>query len=123
MIIHESRFTFQQAGFEAVVDLGAWWEEQTGLPIPLGCIAAHQRVPLDVGAQFEALIRRSIALAREKPERALPYIRSHSQELTEEVLRAHIDMFVNDFTIDLGEAGRRMVQVLQNKAQQAGILP
>ncbi len=122
VIIHESRFTFEQAGFSCVVDLGAWWEEQTGLPIPLGCIAAHERMPVPVADQFEDLVRQSILLARKDPPAALPYIRSFAQEMTAEVLYAHIDTFVNDFSLDLGTAGRQAIYTLEKKAKQAGIL-
>ncbi|MBR9981440.1 MAG: 1,4-dihydroxy-6-naphthoate synthase [Desulfatitalea sp.] len=123
VIIHESRFTYAAAGFHAVVDLGAWWEERTGLPIPLGGIAAHQRVPETVVAQLEAAIRRSIATARANPDGAMPYIRTHAQEMTADVLRAHIDTFVNDFSLDSGPTGRQAVRRLAEEARLAGILP
>ncbi len=122
VIIHESRFTFQAAGFQAVVDLGAWWEAETGLPIPLGCIAAHRRVPKDLLPQLEEKIRNSIEAARQDPQSALPYIRAHAQEMTIEVLRAHIDTFVNDFSRDLGTTGRKAIETLAARAQQAGLL-
>lgn len=123
VIIHESRFTFKDHGFEQVVDLGAWWEEQSGLPIPLGCIAASNRLPVFVVDQVERLIQQSIQLAREHPDDALPYIRQHAQEMTAEVLRAHIDMFVNEFSLNMGAKGRQAVSALAQRAQQAGILP
>jgi 5,8-dihydroxy-2-naphthoate synthase len=123
VIIHESRFTFQRMGFTAVADLGAWWEEQTGLPIPLGCIAAHKRLGRPGAAAIEEAIRRSIALARQDPEAALPYIRSHAQEMTAEVLEAHIHTFVNAFSDDLGSTGRKAVAVLEEKARQTGVIP
>ena len=122
VIIHESRFTYENAGFKAVVDLGAWWEELTGLPIPLGCIAVHRRLTDGLAGQLEEAIRQSIALARRNPSSALPYIRAHAQEMTEAVLHAHIDTFVNDFSLDLGETGRRAVKALEQQALQAGIL-
>jgi len=123
VIIHESRFTFQDAGFQAVVDLGAWWEAETGLPIPLGCIAAHRRLPEALMGQLETKIRDSIEAARRDPEGALPYIRSHAQEMTAEVLRAHIDTFVNPFSLDLGATGRKAIDTLAARARQAGLLP
>lgn len=123
VIIHESRFTFKESGFQQVVDLGAWWEEQTGLPIPLGCIAASNRLPVIVVDQVERLIQQSIQLARENPDDTLPYIRQHAQEMTADVLRAHIDMFVNEFSLNMGGKGRQAVAVLAERAQQAGILP
>lgn len=123
VIIHESRFTFESAGFQAVVDLGAWWEEQTGLPIPLGCIAAHKRLPIQIVDQLEGLIRQSIVLADENPDQALPYIRTYAQEMTSQVLRAHIDTFVNEFSLDLGAKGQQAIAALADRAQKAGILP
>jgi len=122
VIIHESRFTYESAGFQAVVDLGAWWESLTGLPIPLGCIAAHRRVPDTLTDQLERAIRLSISEARRNPASALPYIREHAQEMTGAVLSAHIDTFVNDFSLDLGETGRRAVQELERRAEAAGLL-
>ncbi len=122
VIIHESRFTYERLGFKAVVDLGAWWETLTGLPIPLGCIAAHRRLPEQTIGQLEAAIRQSIVLARREPVSALPYIRTHAQEMSEAVLEAHIDMFVNDFSLDMGEMGRRAIDTLSQRAVEAGIL-
>ena len=122
VIIHESRFTFEQAGFYAVQDLGGWWETQTGLPIPLGCIAVHARVGAQGADLLDRLIRQSIALARQNPQAAMPYIRRHAQEMTGEVLQAHIQAFVNEFSSDLGLSGREAVRVLEAKARQAGII-
>lgn len=123
VIIHESRFTFEQSGFQAIVDLGAWWEEQTALPIPLGCIAAHKRLPGDLVENLETQIRQSIAAARTDPEPALPYIRTHAQEMTLAVLQAHIDTYVNDFSLDLGPRGRAAVAELEKRARSAGLIP
>jgi 1,4-dihydroxy-6-naphthoate synthase len=122
VIIHESRFTFEQAGFKAVVDLGAWWEEQTGLPIPLGCIAVHKRLPEILHDRLEKLIRQSIRQARENPEPALPYIHRHAQELTADILQKHIDTFVNEFSLDLGATGRQAINELADRAKGAGLL-
>jgi 1,4-dihydroxy-6-naphthoate synthase len=122
VIIHESRFTFQKKGFVAVADLGAWWEEQTGLPIPLGCIAAHKRVGGDSALALEDAIRKSITLARQDPAATLPYIRAHAQEMTAEVLEAHIHTFVNEFSVDLGPMGRKAVAALADKARQTGVI-
>ena len=123
VIIHEGRFTYQQKGFVAVADLGAWWEEKTGLPIPLGCIAAHKRLGGDTALAVEDAIRRSIALARQDPAAALPYIRAHAQEMTAEVLDAHIHTFVNEFSVDLGAKGRNAVAALADIARKTGVIP
>jgi 1,4-dihydroxy-6-naphthoate synthase len=123
VIIHESRFTYAQAGCVRLLDLGAWWEEQTGLPIPLGCIGAHRRLGEQTALAAQEAIRRSIAAARQEPAASLPYIRCHAQEMTTEVLEAHIDTFVNEFSMDLGDTGRRAVAVLEEKAREKGIIP
>ena len=123
VIIHESRFTYQQKGFVAIADLGAWWEEQTGLPIPLGCIAVHKRIGKELALSVEDAVRNSIAFARQDPGRALPYIRSHAQEMSAEVLQAHIHTFVNEFSIDLGSMGREAVAALAERARRTGVVP
>ena len=123
VIIHESRFTFQEAGFHQVADLGAWWEEQTGLPIPLGCMAMHRRHPEALARQVAASIRQSIQLAQQEPALTLPYIRTYAQEMTDQVLDAHIHTFVNDFSLDLGDSGRAAVTALEAKACELGLIP
>ncbi len=123
VIIHESRFTFQQMGFSAVADLGAWWEQKTGLPIPLGCIAAHKRLGKETATAMESAIRESISLARKDPAATLPYIRTHAQEMTVEVLEAHIQTFVNEFSFDLGATGRKAVAALAEQAHRTGVIP
>lgn len=122
VIIHESRFTFEQAGFTAVQDLGAWWEDETGLPIPLGCIAVRRSLPQDVKARLAALVRSSIETARKDPEPAMPYIHEHAREMDPDVLREHIRTFVNDFSLDMGEKGRAAVAELEKRAMEAGLL-
>jgi 1,4-dihydroxy-6-naphthoate synthase len=123
VIIHESRFTFQDEGFRRVVDLGAWWESRTGLPIPLGCIAVHRRHPDHLDGVMDGAIRQSISLARKNPSTALPYIKAHAQEMTSRVLNAHIETFVNAFSLDLGATGRRAVSALQKEAARIGVIP
>ena len=122
VLIHESRFTFAQQGFNRVVDLGAWWEETSGGPIPLGCIAAHKRIGTDLAGQMDSAIQKSIQSAQAQPLTALPYIRTHAQEMTAEVLDAHIQTFVNEFSLDLGDTGRSAVEALEAAARKTGIL-
>jgi 1,4-dihydroxy-6-naphthoate synthase len=122
LIIHESRFTYQAAGLKTVVDLGAWWEEVTGLPIPLGGILARRSLGRDLIARVDSLLRKSIEYAfsnRSEPE---AYIRKHAQELDVTVMRQHIDLYVNDFSLDLGEEGERAIAELFRRAGQRGIL-
>jgi 1,4-dihydroxy-6-naphthoate synthase len=122
VIIHENRFTYSQAGFLSVIDLGARWEKQTGLPIPLGCIAAKEELGDDLISRAEDMIRRSIRRSQNDPSAALPYIHQHAQELSEEVTRQHIHTFVNPFSIELGETGRAAVDMLTLRAKEAGII-
>ena len=116
VIIHESRFTYHEHGLACVMDLGAWWEEETGLPIPLGCVAAHHRLPERVAAEFEGLLADSIRIAQADPQAAAPYMKQHAQELDEAVLVSHVDMFVNEFSLDLGEQGMAAVEALERIA-------
>lgn len=123
VIIHESRFTYEQHGFVKVIDLGAWWEAFSGGPIPLGCIAAHKRIGTATAEQIDGAIQQSIQSAQADPQAALPYIKTHSQEMTAQVLDAHISTFVNAFSVDLGETGHAAVLALEEAARKTGILP
>ncbi|MCR9144653.1 MAG: 1,4-dihydroxy-6-naphthoate synthase [bacterium] len=123
VIIHEERFTYERAGLLPVRDLGAWWEESTGLPIPLGCIAVRKDL-ITAGLKkesIEAAIRASIAHAYEHPGDSKAFIKEHSQALEDPVIAAHIDLYVNDFSRDLGAEGQRAAQELFRRAADAGI--
>jgi len=109
LVIHESRFTYASYGLRAVADLGDWWEGETGLPIPLGAIVA--RDTLDP-APIEAAIRASVEYAWAHPQASRDYVLAHSQELAPDVVDAHIALYVNEFTRDLGDEGRRAVREL-----------
>ena len=122
VIIHESRFTYEAAGFSTVVDLGDWWEAQTELPIPLGGIAARKTLGGSIITQIDTAVNRSIRQAIAHPDAALPYIRQHAQEMDEDVLNAHIHAFVNDFSLNLDTPGRKAIQVLETMAKAAGVL-
>lgn len=122
VIIHESRFTYEQHGFQRIIDLGQWWEEQTGLPVPLGCIAARSALGPELLQAVDGLLRRSIETARQNPEAALPYIRRHAQEMDPDVLRSHIATFVNSFSLDIGATGLRAVDMMEQRARALGVL-
>lgn len=122
VIIHESRFTFESAGFKPVVDLGAWWEEQTALPIPLGGIVAKTGLGNPLIKKIDASIYASIAQARTSPEETLPYVRQHAQEMEEAVLTAHIQTFVNDFSLTMPPVGMKAIETLEHLAREAGII-
>lgn len=122
VIIHESRFTFEAAGFRPVVDLGAWWEEKTGLPIPLGGIAAREQLGDPLIRSIDTAIHTSIRQAMAQPGQALPYIRQHAQEMDESVLAAHIRTFVNDFSLTLPQQGLDAITTLERMAMDAGAI-
>ena len=123
VIIHESRFTYQQHGLHCVQDLGLWWEETTGLPIPLGCIAARREFPLPVCAEISAAIQASIEWAETHPEMGWGYIQEHARELEPEVMRSHIALYVNNFSVDLGEEGRAAIRELFRRAGDSDLFP
>lgn len=123
ILIHESRFVYQQAGLTCVVDLGQWWEQETGQPIPLGGIVARKTLGNAVITEFEGLLRKSIIHSRAHPEASARYVREHAREMDDTVTKKHIDMFVTDFSVDLGEAGHKAVAVLESMARKAGVIP
>jgi 1,4-dihydroxy-6-naphthoate synthase len=113
LVIHESRFTYPAYGLHQVADLGDWWESETGLPIPLGAIVARRSLP---AGEIEAAIRRSVEHAWAHPGDSRAYVLAHSQELAPDVVDAHIALYVNEFTRDLGDEGRRAVDELLKRA-------
>lgn len=112
VIIHENRFTYQQHGLRLVRDLGEYWERETGLPIPLGAIVARRSLDKAVLADLERLMHASVAHAFAHPEVSRPYVRTHAQEMDPAVMQAHIDLYVNDYSLSLGERGRQAVDKL-----------
>ena len=116
LIIHEGRFTYASQGLHQVIDLGEWWEKETGAPIPLGCIVARRDLGGEVLAGIDGCIRRSLQQARANPQGVWPYIEKHAQETAPEVIRQHIDTFVNDFSLDLGGEGGRAIRLLVEMA-------
>ena len=123
VIIHESRFTFASHGLLQILDLGQWWERETGRPIPLGGIAAKRGLGRETLLALQRGIALSVAHAFEHPALARPYIRAHSQEMGDEVCDAHIGLYVNDFTRALGSEGEAAVRMLLDRAAAAGIIP
>jgi 1,4-dihydroxy-6-naphthoate synthase len=122
LIIHESRFTYAQHGLTKLLDLGEWWESQTGLPLPLGAILAKRSLGAATIKQLEAAVRQSLEYAYAHPEEATSYIKQHAAELEEEVIWAHIRTYVNGFSLDIG-SGEQAVEELFRRAEQAGLIP
>lgn len=109
LIIHENRFTYKDKGLKKVKDLGEFWEQRTGLPIPLGGIVIKRDLPFEIQKKFERVLRKSVEYAFENRESSSEFIKFHAQEMEQEVLDAHIDLYVNEFTVSLGLEGERAV--------------
>ena len=112
MIIHENRFTYEQKGLKKIIDLGDYWEKQTGRPIPLGGIVVKREIDETIKKQIDGLIKQSIEYAYTQYPQLNDYIRQHSQEMSEDVMRKHIDLYVNNYSINLGEEGKDAVRKL-----------
>jgi len=114
VIIHENRFTYQQKGLHKVTDLGEYWEEKMNMPIPLGGIAIKRSIDKKISLQIDKLIRKSIEFAFSNYPLITGYVKQHSQEMSEDVMRQHISLYVNNFSIDAGNEGRKAITVLHD---------
>lgn len=123
VIIHESRFTFRERGLQQVCDLGAWWEGETGMPIPLGGILARRALGATTIARIDAALAASVAYAFAHPQEPKAYIRTHAQELDPAVIEQHIALYVNDFSRGLGPEGEAAVRTLLERAEARGLIP
>lgn len=110
LIIHENRFTYQEKGLQKVIDLGEFWESKTNLPIPLGGIVVKQDLHTDIKKKLERVLRKSVEYALKNPGRSFDYVRSNAQELDVEVVKAHINLYVNEYSISLGLEGRNAIK-------------
>jgi 1,4-dihydroxy-6-naphthoate synthase len=123
VIIHENRFTYQQRGLQKITDLGEYWEKKMNVPIPLGGIAIKRGIDREISVAVDQLIRKSLAYAFEHYPFITDYVKQHSQAMQEDVMRQHIDLYVNNYSLDLGEDGKKAIEVLQevyrrNRSQQ-----
>jgi 1,4-dihydroxy-6-naphthoate synthase len=123
LIIHESRFTFQDYGLHQVIDLGEWWGAATGHPIPLGGILARRALGSEAIHELDRALAASVTYAHVNPDAVREYIRSHAQEMDEAVMQQHIDLYVNDFTTDYGPEGGAAIHDLLERAASGGIVP
>lgn len=123
LIIHENRFTYQDKGLVKIRDLGEYWEESTGMPIPLGGIVIKRSLPAEVQQKVNRVLKRSVAYAFDHPKVSLPYIRAHAQEMDEAVMYQHIRLYVNEYSRSLGSGGKAAVQYLFDQAIQKNITP
>lgn len=120
LIIHESRFTYHDHGLKEQLDLGAWWEQDTGLPLPLGAILVRRDLPGDLPWALNTAVRQSLEYAYAHPGASRDYVRQHALELSDEVMQAHIDLYVNAFSLDVGAEGEQAVRELYRRAVETG---
>lgn len=123
LIIHESRFTYSSKGLKKIMDLGEYWEEKTNLPIPLGGIMIRRDLPEEIRKKVDHILKTSISYAEDNPRDSFDYIKKHAQSVEDEVIRKHIDLYVNEFTIDLAEKGRDAIKELYKRAEHSGLIP
>ncbi|HEU4859575.1 MAG TPA: MqnA/MqnD/SBP family protein, partial [Chitinophagaceae bacterium] len=112
VIIHENRFTYQQKGLHKVTDLGEYWEEKMHVPIPLGGRAVGRSIDKKMSLKIDGLIKKSIEFAFSNYPVIADYVKEHSQEMSEDVMRQHIELYVNNFSIDLGNEGKQAIETL-----------
>jgi len=122
LIIHETRFTYQKKGLRKIVDLGEYWEKETGFPIPLGGIVVKRDLKDEVKQKLNNLLKESVVEAFKHPKETYPYVKKYAQELDDEVIRQHIDLYVNEFSVDLGDEGKNAVQELFKRAAALNII-
>ncbi len=122
VIIHENRFTYQPKGLKRIIDLGEDWEKNTGQPIPLGGIAVNRNLPAEVREKAGRVIRRSVEFALNNPDDSYPYVKKYARELDDEVIKKHIGLYVNNFTLSLGKKGHEAIHTLYRIATEKGII-
>lgn len=118
VLIHESRFTYKEKGLVLIEDLGKRWQQISGLPVPLGGIAVSRKLDPLLSRKLSSLIKKSIEFAKDNPGPSANYIKEHATEMSESVIEKHIDMFVNDYTLNIGIEGERAVKALYNKSME-----
>lgn len=122
LIIHENRFTYQAKGLHKLIDLGDWWEQTVQAAIPLGGIVTRRSFGTELSATIDAVIKESVEYSWKHYPQLSEFITAHAQEMEEDVMRKHIDLYVNEYTTDLGETGTHAIETLFSKAQYSGII-
>lgn len=118
LIIHENRFTYQQKGLKKVMDLGEYWDALIHAPIPLGGIVIKRELDTELQQKVNRLIKKSVEFAFANPESSMPYVKAHAQAMSEDVMKKHIELYVNGFSIDLGTTGTDAVKLMFDKAKE-----
>lgn len=116
LLIHENRFTYEEKGLEKIIDLGEFWDSLIHAPIPLGGIVVKRSIDVKLQKTIDSLIKQSVEFAFANPESCMDFVKQHAQEMSEEVMKKHIALYVNDFSINLGNIGKNAIQLLFDKA-------
>ncbi len=122
LVIHESRFTYAKRGLHKLIDMGDWWEQTTHAAIPLGGIVIQRSLGAEIAATVDSIIKESLAWSWARYPQLTSFVTDNAQEMEEDVMRKHIQLYVNDYTTDLGETGRKAITTLFEKAKQGGLL-
>lgn len=123
LIIHENRFTYQDKGLVKILDLGEFWEKKYNSAIPLGGIVVNRKFDLETQLKIDRVLRRSVEFAFANPKSSFSFVREHSQEMSEEVMYKHIDLYVNKYSVNLGSEGRKAIYTLFDTAVKLNIIP
>lgn len=123
LIIHENRFTYETKGLKKIIDLGEYWENLTNMPIPLGGIVIHRKHNIELQLKVSNIIKRSIEYAYKNPASSLSYIKQYAQEMNTEVMKKHIDLYVNNYSLDLGTHGKKAIKTLYAEASKRDLIP
>ena len=123
LLIHENRFTYSERGLVCIADLGERWETRTKLPIPLGGIVVRRRISPEIQRKINRVLRRSVEFALANPAQTLAYVAQHAQAMSREVMLQHINLYVNHFTVDLGERGKAAIERLFEEAWALNVIP
>ncbi|OQY03498.1 MAG: 1,4-dihydroxy-6-naphthoate synthase [Bacteroidetes bacterium 4572_117] len=123
LIIHENRFTYEQKGLKKIIDLGEFWETKTNMPIPLGGIVVNRKLPVKIQHKVNRVLRKSLEFAFENPAAGLPFIKQYAQEMDEKVMFRHIKLYVNEYSLNLGENGKKAIKKLYDTAFELKVIP
>jgi 1,4-dihydroxy-6-naphthoate synthase len=123
LLIHETRFTYHLKGLHKLADMGEYWEETTGRPIPLGAIVINRKIPVEIAGKVERIIRRSLDYAYNDALASFDFVKENAREMDSNIMNSHIKLYVNNFTIDLGEKGRSAVNELYRIATDKKVIP
>ena len=123
LIIHENRFTYEKKGLKKVIDLGEYWEEKTKMPIPLGGIVVNKNLSAETQQKINKFVRKSLEYAYKNPASSVAFMKQYAQEMNEEIMQKHINLYVNNYSLDLGEKGKSAIKRLYEEAEEINGFP